>query len=97
MLVQTNDAFSGINSVRLHRIKNMRMFQRRAYDAGSEVNNQLATHIPGPCCMNPFVRAPEGELIRVHPGIQDDVGNLNVLEHGWKGKVAKITIKRVAS
>ena len=98
MGVNTNDMFTGVSSLRLHRIAKMRMLRTKAYDAGSEFNNQLMSHIPGPCCGNAMVRAPEGaDVIRVHPGIEDGVGDLTVAEHGWTGKVAKWTIKRVAS
>ncbi|MGH9248902.1 MAG: spondin domain-containing protein [Acidimicrobiales bacterium] len=61
MLVNTNDAFTGLDSMRLHgrgdRVRTV------AYDVGSERNNELARFIPGPCCNNPFVRDPEGALI----------------------------------
>ena len=97
MGVNTNDMFTGVSSLRLHRIKNMRMLNKRAYDAGSEANNQLMSHIPGPCCDNGMVRDPEGNVIRMHPGIQDEVGDLTAAAYGWSGPVAKITIKRVAS
>jgi len=98
MLVNTNDAFTGVNSLRLNRAKNkMRMIQKGAYDAGSEVNTQLKTDIPGPCCNNPSARVPEGDVIRKHAGIQDGVNQLTVADYGWTGPVAKITIERVAS
>lgn len=97
MLVNTNDAFTGLNSVKLNRGAAMRMFTRGAYDAGTEINNELESHIPGPCCTGAGVRAPEGDLIRKHSGIMGN-GDLTVADHGWTaGKVAKITIKRVNS
>jgi len=92
MLVNTNDAFTGLDSLRLHGERIVR--SRRAYDAGSERNNELAAFIPGPCCGNPFVRDPEGELIRRHPGITG-VGDLDPAVYGWEEPVAKITIERV--
>jgi hypothetical protein len=93
MLVNTNDAFTGVDSLRLRNRKVV--IHARAYDAGSEKNNQLASHIPGPVGGNPFVRDPEGELIRMHPGIQPGVGDLDPAQHGWDGPVAKITITPV--
>jgi hypothetical protein len=92
MLVNTNDAFTGLDSLRLDGERIVRF--RRAYDAGSERNNELAAFIPGPCCGNPFVRDPEGELIRRHPGITG-VGDLDPAVYGWEEPVAKITIERV--
>ena len=93
MLVNTNDAFTGLDAfhVRGHRAVLMRM----AYDAGSERNNELAAFIPGPCCGHPFVRDPEGALIRMHPGIEG-VGDLDPAVYGWEASVARITIRRVS-
>jgi hypothetical protein len=61
------------------------------YDAGSEVNNEQTAFIPGPCCNHPFVRDPEGELIRMHEGITGR-GDLNPAVYGWHGAVARIAI-----
>jgi hypothetical protein len=92
MLVNTNDAFTGLDSLRLrgHRIVRHRV----AYDAGSEQNNELAAFIPGPCCGNLFVRDPEGKLIRRHPGIIG-VGDLDPDLYGWDDPVAKVTVQRL--
>jgi hypothetical protein len=92
MLVNTNDAFTGLDSYRLR--GHGAELERMAYDAGSERNNELAAFIPGPCCNNPFVRDPEGELIRVHSGIEG-VGDLDPAVWGWEGPAARITIERV--
>ncbi|MGH3029653.1 MAG: spondin domain-containing protein [Gaiellaceae bacterium] len=92
MLVNTNDAFTGLDSYRL-RGDGARL-HRMAYDAGSEHNNELAGFIPGPCCGNAFVRDPEGELIRMHPGIEG-TGDLDPAVWGWEGPAARITIERV--
>jgi len=93
MLVNTNDGFTGLDGVRLGKARTVIM--ARAYDAGSEENNQLESHIPGPVGGNPFVRAPEGELVRMHPGVQAGVGDLDPAAYGWTGPVAKITISPV--
>ncbi len=92
MLVNTNDGFTGLDSLHLHGRRTT--LYRMAYDAGSEANNELTSSIPGPCCGNPFVRDPEGELIRMHPGIQGG-GDLSPQVYGWSGPVAKIDIERV--
>ncbi len=93
MLVQTNDGFTGLNSYRLR--PGTRVLRKRAYDAGSEVNNQRRDSIPGPCCNNPNVRDPEGRAIGPHPGIRDGVGQLTRARFGWTGPVAEITVKQV--
>jgi hypothetical protein len=93
MLVNTNDAFTGLDSLLLRGRGETR--STAAYDAGSEVNNELETHIPGPCCNNPFVRAPEGRLIRHHDGILG-VGDLSPALYDWNDPVAGIAIERVS-
>jgi hypothetical protein len=92
MLVNTNDAFTGLDSLRLRGPGGVLM--TIAYDAGSERNNELASHIPGPCCNNPFVRDPEGALIRPHEGITGR-GDLDPDLYDWPEPAARITIQRV--
>jgi hypothetical protein len=91
MLVNTNDAFTGLDSLPAR--GRGTTLSTQAYDAGSERNNEDADFIPGPCCGNPFVRDPEGELIRMHPGIAG-TGDLNPAVYGWSGPVARIQIER---
>jgi Spondin_N len=91
MLVNTNDGFTGLDSLLL---RGTRVLYRMAYDAGSERNNELVAFIPGPCCNNPFVRDPEGALIAPHAGITG-VGELDPAVYGWDEPVVKITIERL--
>jgi hypothetical protein len=92
MLVNTNDAFTGLDSLRLSGRRET--LSTIAYDAGSERNNELRSHIPGPCCNNPFVRDPEGALIRPHEGITGR-GQLAPAVYDWDDPAARITIERV--
>jgi len=92
MLVNTNDAFTGLDSLRLR--GHGSSHETMAYDAGSERNNELKSHIPGPCCGNPFVRDPEGALIGPHEGITGR-GQLSPA-YDWDGAAARITIERVS-
>jgi hypothetical protein len=93
MLVNTNDAFTGLDGRYLR--GNGGSTRTAAYDGGSEVNNELIEFIPGPCCDNPFVRDPEGALIAHHPGILG-VGDLDPDVYGWTDPVATFTIERSA-
>ena len=93
MLVNTNDAFTGLDSLRLR--GHGSSHETMAYDAGSEKNNELKSHIPGPCCSNPFVRDPEGALIAPHEGISGR-GQLSPALYDWDGAAARITIERVS-
>jgi len=92
MLVNTNDGFTGLDSVKLGR--RTQVFEVGAYDAGTEQNTEQTSDIPGPCCGNPFVRVPEGGLISHHAGITG-VGELDPSTYDWDGPVARITIERV--
>jgi hypothetical protein len=91
MLVNTNDAFTGLDSLRIP--GRGTTLESIAYDAGSERNNELAGFIPGPCYNNPLVRNPEGALNRPHDGITG-VGDLDPAVFGWPEPVARITISR---
>ena len=96
MLVQTNDGIVLANSLPLFdEDGNPRSFTMDliSYDAGTEDNNELATHVPGP----PFggmERAPtEGGVITPHPGIAGtaDVG----AAFGWSEPTATVTVAPV--
>jgi hypothetical protein len=93
MLVNTNDAFTGLDA--LHLRGRPTTVSTAAYDAGSERNNERTTHIPGPCCNNPFVRDPEGHPIAMHEGITGR-GDLSPATYGWTGAAARITVERVS-
>jgi hypothetical protein len=93
MLVNTNDAFTGLDALRLSGRGGT--METMAYDAGSERNNELASHIPGPCCWNPFVRDPEGALIGPHEGITGR-GDLSPATYDWEGPAARISIERTS-
>jgi Spondin_N len=93
MLVNTNDAFTGLDSLWID--GKATVIDTMAYDAGSESNNELAAFIPGPCCNNPFVRDPEGALIRPHDGIIG-VGDLDPAVYDWPEPAARITITRAS-
>ncbi len=50
MLVNTNDAFTGLTNIDLGGMQSgdKRVFLTPAYDAGTEFNDELKSHIPGP-------------------------------------------------
>ena len=66
-----------------------------AYDSGSERNNELKSHVPGPCCGNAFVRDPEGALIGPHEGITGQ-GELSPALYDWNGSAARIAVERIS-
>lgn len=93
MLVTTNDAFIGLNSIRLHG-RQMSFFVA-AYDAGAENNDESCAYIPGPPCGNPGKASSEpGEgFVYTHPGIQA-IGDLDT-SFDWNNPTALIQIKRL--
>jgi hypothetical protein len=93
MLVNTNDGFGGLDGVVLppHGEKS---FYVHAYDAGSELNTELVSDIPGPCCGHPGAGTDTGEPIHKHEGITG-VGDLDAATWGWDGAVARITVRRI--
>lgn len=93
MLVNTNDGFSGVNSLRLPTADQV-TFYLHAYDAGSELNTELHSDIPGPCCGSPGMGTETRKRIRAHRGIRGDA-DLDPEKWGWSGPVAKLTIARV--
>ncbi len=93
MLVNTNDAFGGLDGVRLPR-HGEKIYYVKAWDAGSERNTELATDIPGPCCGSPGMGTDEHKVVRRHRGIMG-VGDLDPETYGWEGRVAKVTVRRL--
>lgn len=95
MLVTTNDAFFGLDTFPLTGPARARETTAPAYDAGTEVNNELCSHIPGPPCENPFVRETEGAegFVHIHSGIHG-VGDLDAAGLDWLNPVVRITLVR---
>ena len=96
MLIPTNDAFVALNGVKVGKSA---MFWAPAYDAGSEVNDELCASIPGPDCGGPGGGAPgttgggEG-FVHIHRGIHGSV-DLAEAKFDWRNPVAKITVVKV--
>lgn len=96
MLLPTNDAFFAAQSIRAPRAYKTRTLYLRAYDAGSETNDELCLSIPGPQCGGePFSPNDQGEgYVYVHSGIHG-IGDLSASEYTWNNPVVKVVIKRV--
>ena len=95
MLLPTNDTFVGLSDVRLPRLGKV-TYLADAYDAGSEMNDEYCTNIPGPFCGGaPFSPEDAGEgYIYPSPGIHGE-GDLSRADFNWSGPVASVTIERV--
>lgn len=97
MLVNTNDAFLALNSTHAPRYGSVTR-DARAYDAGTEPNDEVCANIPGPACdgAGPSLDAAEGDegYVHIHPGIHG-IGDLDASEYDWRNPVAVINIRRV--
>jgi len=96
MLIPTNDAFFAVNGMMGPKGKKMVKVMSPAFDAGSEMNDELCGNIPGPACggegASPDV---DGEgYVHIHAGIHG-IGDLTAAEYDWRNPVAKITMKRI--
>ena len=91
MLGLTNDGFTGLDSVPLH--GDGGVYYTSGYDAGTERNNETFAFLPNLSLVF-FVRDPETNVIRIHPGIVG--GNaLDPAVQGWADPVSRITISRL--
>jgi hypothetical protein len=99
MLVNTNDAFFAINTKNLpNRRGQSRSFIARAYDAGSEDNNEDCSFIPGPACEMGSGNARDVDgaegYVHIHNGVHD-IADLAPAAYDWRNPVARVTVKRV--
>ncbi len=111
MLTPTNDAFFALRGVRAPRRHQTVTYFAPAYDAGTEVNSELCSEIPGPpplaailnCSLDAASDAstgtPEEGVIHIHNGIHglpNVIGSeLNPKDRDWNNPVAKVVIQRI--
>tara|TARA_Y100000034_G_C6901035_1_gene416751 strand:- start:79 stop:783 length:705 start_codon:yes stop_codon:yes gene_type:complete len=102
MLVNTNDAFTGLNAIDVSSLAVNESLSRTsfAYDAGTEANSEALGTIPGPADSGEGYNEMRDDINRVamHPGVvsQDDGLTNSVLtsQHKFDNPVARITITR---
>jgi len=100
MLIPTNDGFVAIDSAGPFG-HGAQTFHPPAYDAGTEVNDELCADIPGPyfdeCGGAGGMGAPEvGQegFVRIHEGLHG-IGDFDASRRDWKNPVAQVLIRRV--
>lgn len=94
MLLPTNDGFFAVNGMKLPK-KHKKMVLSPAYDAGSEMNDELCAHIPGPHCGGEAFSDGDAEgYVHIHSGI-NGIGDLDASVYDWKNPVASIMIERM--
>jgi len=104
MLVNTNDAFSGLNAVDIGALQPQESMtlHSAAYDAGTELDSELAAHIPGPAANGEGfnnARDDETDQVTMHNGVitsDDGLTNSVLIEqHRFDNPVTQITITRL--
>ncbi|MDJ0906810.1 MAG: spondin domain-containing protein [Woeseiaceae bacterium] len=103
MLVNTNDAISGLNGVDVSGLAEGDTWTGRAivYDAGTELNTELAAEIPGPAGGGEgfnAARNDRADLVAMHPGVisQDDglVASALTGQHRFDNPALMVRIER---
>lgn len=102
MLICTNDGVAGLDGVRLPVGSQTRVYYARAIDAGTEVNEETYASVVPPCfAIGPTSgpgdgngRTAEDRRVRPHHGIKG-VADLDPVLHGWRGPIAKVTVRRM--
>jgi hypothetical protein len=103
MLVNTNDAFTGLNAIDLSALEvgDMMMFKTRVYDAGTEGNSEMAGTIPGPADGGEGLNAERDDVdfVAMHPGVvsMDDGLSTSVLtaDHKFDNPAMSVKIMRM--
>ncbi len=95
MLLPTNDAFVAMNGPRAANRSGRATFYLSPYDAGTEVNDEVCTSIPGPQCGGEGFNAEGGEgFVAPHAGIHGE-GELSRMAYDWGEPVARVSVRRV--
>lgn len=93
MLLPTNDTFVAVNGMTLSK-KNPGGLAL-AYDAGSEMNDELCASIPGPHCGGaPFSAGLAEGFVHISPGISGE-GDLLASDYDWRNPVAHVSVTRM--
>lgn len=96
MLTTTNDGFAGVDAEKLPtRVGDVVRYELRAWDAGSEENNEMCPFVP---CEEHYNRKPEGAegAVMPHKGLKG-IGDIDRIDRGWPSDniVGVVQIMRV--
>lgn len=94
MLLPTNDAFIAGNGRHIRSLIHNGESRLRAYDAGTEFNDELCANIPGPQCGGEGFNEDreQNNFVKPHPGLQG-VGDVDISVFNWGEPVARIKVK----
>ena len=92
MAINTNDCFVALNGVY---ISPGQVIDVPGYDAGSEVNNELCSSIPGPACPSGSgnVRSGNGEgYVHIHRGFKGVGDRLSEAGYDWQNPMMRVEV-----
>lgn len=92
MAINTNDCFVALNGVYL---SPGQVIEVPGYDAGTEVNNELCSSIPGPACPSGSgnVRSGNGEgYVHIHRGFKGVGDRLSEAGYDWRNPMALVQV-----
>lgn len=104
MLVNTNDAFTGVNTIDMEGLEVGDSITRRgvAYDAGTEADDEMAIYIPGPAGGGEGFNAERDDnisVITMHPGVVTAHDGLVTSaltgQHKFDNPVIQVRIERI--
>jgi Spondin_N len=96
MMVNTNDGFAGLSKIKPY--DGLIQFSP-GYDAGTETNDELCIHIPGPACVSvnrtnsDANDAGEG-FVHIHRGIHGH-GDIDASTYDWRNPIMQLQINRM--
>ena len=92
MAINTNDCFVALNGVYLSPGQTIEV---PGYDAGTEVNNELCSSIPGPACPSGSgnVRSGNGEgYVHIHRGFKGVGDRLSEAGYDWRNPMMSVEV-----
>ncbi|MFT7684322.1 MAG: hypothetical protein ACI935_003850 [Moritella dasanensis] len=103
MLVNTNDAFTGLNAIDISglTVGDSMTYSLPAYDAGTEANSEAVGTIPGPADGGEGYNVARDDIINKvsrHPGLvtqADDATSVLLPEHRIAGNVGRLVVTRI--
>ncbi|MCL2915412.1 spondin domain-containing protein [Shewanella corallii] len=95
MLLPTNDTLAALRGVEMPKWGS-KTYRFKAFDGGSETNDELCANIPGPQCGGePFSDDDPGEgYVYPSPGIHGEA-DLSRAAYQWQGTIGKVKITRI--
>ena len=96
MLIPTNDTFIAVNGMPLPKGKEASVFLSSGHDSGSEPNDEMCAHMPGPVCHGEGTSAHAGGegFVHISAGIHG-IGDLEAAEYDWRNSVARIVVRKI--